>query len=88
MQDKIDELGLESTLIGEIHDSVVGHIKLEEEHLIDYWMHYFASVKMKEDWSWISIPLIMEKERGEEGGTWAKMSDCGALTGGPCMPKV
>ena len=86
MQAKIEELGLRTKIVNEIHDSMVLMVPVEEEHLIDYWMYEFLQQLMKE-WTWITIPLTMEKERSKVGGTWAEMDNCGYLNGGLCLPK-
>lgn len=87
LQDKIEELGLKTMLIGEVHDSVVASVPGEEEAIMDYWVHQFACVEIQKEWKWISIPLVMEKERSAINGTWSEMFDCGGLTGELAEPK-
>jgi len=79
MQDKVEELGLKSMMIGEIHDSSIWDIDPAEEAIIDKWMHYYSTKGLQEEYSWISIPLHMDKERSAIDGTWAEMEDCGSL---------
>lgn len=87
LQDKIEELGLKTMLIGEVHDSIVASVPVEEEALMDYWVYQYACVEIQKEWKWISIPLVMEKERSAVNGTWSEMFDCGGLTGELAEPK-
>jgi len=87
MQDKIEELNLKSRMIGTIHDSIVFMVAEEEAHLIDHWVHEFACVRIQEEWNWITLPMVMEKDRSEIGGSWANMEECGRLDGDLVEPE-
>lgn len=72
---------LRSRPIGEIHDAMVSIVYPEEQDIFDYAVWLYGTVKVREHWPWISLPLTLEKERSELGGTWAEMKNCGALKG-------
>jgi len=81
LRDKMKELGLNSVMIDEIHDSLVVDADPEEEALLDYWVWYYGTQWVAKEWKWIKIPLQIEKERSAVDGTWAEMEGCGYLTG-------
>ena len=65
--------------IMEIHDSMLFDAPPEEEEELDRMVKYYGSQKIAEDWDWIIVPLLLEKERSEIDGSWAKMESCGYL---------
>jgi DNA polymerase I-like protein with 3'-5' exonuclease and polymerase domains len=81
LQAKFDELGLNSCIINEIHDSLVIDVDPAEEAIVDYWVYQFGVVEVAKAWKWLVIPLQIEKERSAVDGTWAEMEECGYLTG-------
>jgi hypothetical protein len=81
MQKKVEELGLRSYMIDEIHDSSVWVIYPEEEAVIDYWMWWYGTQQIRQEWTWITIPLQIEKESSDIGGLWCDMHTVGYLTG-------
>ncbi|MFA5048707.1 MAG: DNA polymerase [Patescibacteria group bacterium] len=64
---------------GEIHDAALGNIHPDDEKEIDYWVWFYGTQEIREHWPWINVPLLIEKEKSEIGGTWAKMEKCGVL---------
>jgi len=87
MQEKAEELNWKSILIGEIHDSHLWDVYPDEESIIDYWVWFYTTQAIQKEWTWITIPLVVEKERSALDGTWAIMYDCGELNGDLCKPK-
>ena len=81
LQKKFEELQLNSLIINEIHDSVVIDIDPAEEDIVDYWVWQYGVKAVMEHYSWLKIPLQIEKERSEIDGTWADMTNCGYITG-------
>jgi len=70
-----------SRIIGEIHDSCIFDAHPSEQDLIDYWYWDYGTQKVREHWDWINVPLTIEKEHSEIDGSWAEMSEAGALKG-------
>jgi len=69
-----------SQLICQVHDSELVDMDPAEEGLVDKMMHKFATEEVRKHWSWITVPLIMEKDRGEIDGSWAEMTSEGVLS--------
>ena len=65
-----------STIIGQIHDAVVGSIHPEDEAEADRLMNLWGTEKVRELWPWIIVPLKIEKERSPVDGTWDEMEEC------------
>lgn len=82
VQDEIEKRGMNSKIIGEIHDSMIGDIVPEEEQEIDRMVWNYGTQKIREHWKWIISPLVFEKSISEIDGNWASMQSCGNLTGG------
>lgn len=76
---KVEKNCPRSKIIGEIHDAMVGDIHPEDEEKVDYWVWLYGTIKVKEHWPWIIVPLVLEKESSEIDGNWAKMISCGYL---------
>jgi DNA polymerase I-like protein with 3'-5' exonuclease and polymerase domains len=75
------EGGYNTRLVGQIHDSIVADADPAEEGWVDRKIHELATIKVREHWDWITVPLIMEKDSGEIDGSWADMKSCGILRG-------
>jgi DNA polymerase I-like protein with 3'-5' exonuclease and polymerase domains len=73
---------MNSAFIGQVHDSMVASVDPMEESYLDNLVYEYATQRVKEHWDWITVPLMVEKERSEVDGDWASMSACGYLTGG------
>lgn len=71
-----------SYIIGQIHDALVMDVHQEDEELIDSLVFYYGTIKIREFWDWIIVPLKIEKERSEINGNWSEMIDCGILDKG------
>lgn len=79
---EIEKKKMKSKLIGSIHDSMVVDVAVEEEAYMDHLVYEYATQKVREHWDWITVPLMVEKERSEVNGDWSKMESCGFLKGG------
>ena len=79
---EIEKRKMKSKLIGSIHDSMVVDVAVEEEAYMDHLVYEYATQKVREHWDWITVPLMVEKERSEVNGDWSKMESCGFLKGG------
>ena len=57
----------------------------EEEDWMDYLIWDYATQKVREHWNWITVPLMVEKERSKiitkTEGSWADMEACGFVKG-------
>ena len=76
---KIEALSGRSRIVGQIHDAIVADIHPEDEPEVDKLVKYYGTQEIREAWSWINVPLTIEKDRSEIDGTWAQMTSCGAL---------
>jgi DNA polymerase I-like protein with 3'-5' exonuclease and polymerase domains len=70
---------LRSRPIGEIHDALIMNVYPEEEDIVDYIVWLYGTVKVREYWDWIDLPLTLEKESSKVNGSWADMKSCGSL---------
>jgi DNA polymerase I-like protein with 3'-5' exonuclease and polymerase domains len=78
---ELDNRNMKSKIIGQIHDSMVILVAEDEKDYVDHLVWYFATQKVKEHWPWINVPLMVEHEQSELGGSWAKMEGLGFLKG-------
>ncbi|HEX9934050.1 MAG TPA: DNA polymerase, partial [bacterium] len=76
---EIKRRGMKSRLIGQIHDAIVADVDPAEEAWMDRLVWEYGTQKIREHWSWIIVPLGIEKSRSEIDGSWAHMQDCGLL---------
>lgn len=81
VQRQIERQCERSCLIAEIHDSMVADVHPSEEHLLDEWVYMYGTKRVVEHWPWITVPLVIDKERSQIDGSWADMESCGTLTG-------
>jgi hypothetical protein len=67
--------------ITQIYDALVNDVSSAEEDMLDYVVWYWGTQKVMEQFPWIIVPLVIEKERSEINGNWGNMSECGQLQG-------
>lgn len=72
-------LGLRTRMACQIHDAMVPRTKVGEEVEVQRIIKEYGTVKVREHWPWIIVPLTIEAERSDLGGTWAKMTHTGVL---------
>lgn len=65
--------------MGQIHDAMVLSVDPAEEALVDRLIWEYATQKVKEHWTYINIPLVLEHESSPVGGSWADMIGGGYL---------
>lgn len=70
IQKELDERGMESVLIGQIHDSILGDVP---DHEIQDYLDITEDVmtrRVAETWDWVTIPLEAEADVCPVGGNW------------------
>ena len=77
---QMEEEGLGSYWVGQIHDAQIGLIREEEEAQIDEIVRQNGCVRVRAQWDWIIVPLTIEHDGSPLGGSWATMEPCGKLT--------
>lgn len=68
-----------STIIGQIHDSIVADVHPEDEAEVDRIIKFWGTEQIRKDWDWIVVPLRIDKDRSEVDGSWANMENVGAI---------
>jgi len=81
IEGKILDEGKDILPIMEIHDAMIFDAHPDDEPWLDEIVHYYGTKKIAEDWDWIIVPLLLEKERSEIDGMWSAMTSCGYLGG-------
>ncbi len=84
----MEKLGMDSKIIGQIHDAIVADISPEEEEMVDKLVWYYGTQEIREAWGWILVPLSIEKSRSAVDGSWAEMEDCGLLDHTGFVPEI
>jgi len=73
---KIKEISGRSSIIGQIHDAMVGDIHPDDEVEADRIINLWGTEKIREFYDWIIVPLKIEKERSQVNGAWDEMEEC------------
>lgn len=79
MTEVVKHRGMESKMMGQIHDSIVPSVLPAEEKAFDKLIWYYGTQEIREAWDWIIVPLSLEKSKSAVDGNWADMQDCGLL---------
>jgi len=59
-----------SMIVGQIHDSIIADVHIDElDEYLQYAKHVMT-VKIREHWDWLCVPLEVEAEVTPVGGTW------------------
>jgi DNA polymerase I-like protein with 3'-5' exonuclease and polymerase domains len=66
---------MDSRIIYEIHDELGGDVVPDERKEYDRIIEDIATVKVREYWSWIITPLILETEESSVDGDWSEMEE-------------
>jgi len=74
-QKKIAEISGRSCIIGQIHDAIVADIHPEDEETASAIIEEWGTRRIREEWDWINVPLVIEKEVSPVDGCWADMED-------------
>lgn len=75
----MEERGMRSRFMGQIHDAMVADVHPDEEDMVDALVLEYATLKVRKHWDWISVPLVVEKEASPVDGSWAEMEAFGFL---------
>ena len=75
VQPKIKEISGKSSIIGQIHDAMVGDIHPDDETECDRLIDLWGCKKIREEWPWLVVPFKIEKERSEVDGDWSEMKE-------------
>ncbi len=70
MQKHIEAKGMKSKIINEIHDSVVGDVHPDEFNSFCNILVDIMTVRIREKWKWIIVPLKVNIEATEINGSW------------------
>lgn len=70
---------LQSRIIGQIHDAIVVLVKDEELERVKEILYHNGVVRVMEKFKWIHVPLVIEADISESGGSWASMPYSEAL---------
>jgi DNA polymerase-1 len=66
---------LQSKMIIEIHDAIVFDVVPKEYEILRKIIKYVMTEKIREDWKWINIPLVVEADKSAIDGNWSEMSE-------------
>jgi DNA polymerase I-like protein with 3'-5' exonuclease and polymerase domains len=75
----IKATGLKSVIIGQIHDAIIALVKEGEEDALARIIYHNGVERVSKEFPWICVPLVIEAETSAVGGSWANMTDVGAL---------
>lgn len=73
------EKGLQTRIIGQIHDAIIALVREGEENEIAAIVYRNGVERVSRAFPWICVPLVIEAEMSPTGGTWAEMQDVGEL---------
>lgn len=71
--------GLLSCIIGQIHDAIIALVKEGEEDKVAKIVYGNGVKRVSEEFPWICVPLVIEADASYVDGSWAKMTEVGAL---------
>ena len=74
-----EEMGLASVIVGQIHDALVVLEAEDESEKVRGTIYKNGVQRVSQVFPWICVPLVIEGEASEVGGTWAEMKEVGAL---------
>lgn len=75
----IKKAGLQSVIIGQIHDAIIALVREGEEDRLAQIVYHNGVERVSKEFPWICVPLVIEAEMSEVGDSWAHMVDVGAL---------
>lgn len=61
---------MKSRVAGQIHDSIIGDVRVEELDEYLAIIHQVTTIDIREYWDWIIVPLSVEVELAPPTGTW------------------
>jgi DNA polymerase-1 len=69
---ELKERGMKSRVIGQIHDSIVSLVAVDEQQEYLDLVYDIMARRIKKEWSWIIVPLEVDADVTPEGGSWAQ----------------
>lgn len=69
-QQECDRRGLEAEFVGQIHDSMLADVPLDEVQEFLNVVHHAATVRLAKEWDWITVPMKVEVDVAPEGKSW------------------
>ena len=79
---------LQSRIIGQIHDAIIGLVKEGEEDAFTSIIYKNGVERVSQEYAWISVPLVIEVEASDVGGVWSEMKDVGEIGRASCRERV
>ena len=79
---ELENRKMNSCLIGQVHDSIIASVDPMEEDWVDRLIYDFGTQKVREHYSWIKVPLMIEKGMTEVDEPWSTKKDAGYLRSG------
>jgi len=70
---ELSRRGLQSRLIGQIHDAVVLDVYPPELKKVCHIVKRITTRALREEWDWIIVPLSVEADLGDVNGSWATL---------------
>lgn len=61
---------MKSRVVGQIHDSIIGNVRVEELDEYLAIIHQVTTVDIRKEWDWLIVPLGVECELAPPHGTW------------------
>lgn len=73
-----DKQYLQSYIVGQIHDALLILAKDNELKQVQEIVHHNGVRRVSHVFPWIAVPLVIEADASEPGGSWASMTEQGA----------
>ncbi len=70
MQMEIDKRGLDTKIIGQIHDSLIMDVPEKELQIVLNLFKHIMNRRIRKHWPWIIVPLDVEPEASPKDGSW------------------
>lgn len=87
IQDMAAAEGMESRAIGQIHDAIILLARDGEEDRLADIIYRNGVERVSRRFPWICVPLVIEAEASALGGSWASMTDVGAVGPGGILDR-
>jgi DNA polymerase I-like protein with 3'-5' exonuclease and polymerase domains len=75
LQKFIKENKLNSLIVGQIHDSMIVDVDVNELEELSNVIYTIMTKKIREYWDWIIVPLDVEMKVSDIGGNWFDMKE-------------
>jgi DNA polymerase I-like protein with 3'-5' exonuclease and polymerase domains/uracil-DNA glycosylase len=74
--------GMDSRIIGQIHDSILLDVCPAEEASVDSIVYKYLVEKISDHYPWITVPIVAEVEKAGVDEPWSMLKEVGKLEGG------